>query len=210
MLKPSSEGRLPIPGQQQPDVLLVMQPQLLFPPPCPEQAPLCPWQPCSTRTAPRGNKGLQRVCPAHAAPSPPRTSADLQPPWDQHGLSGASGCPANSGPGGLEAGEGGGSSTSVPLNLPEAAPSTRHFCPPPREGSRRLLWPQPLSRQTRGVNAGPPPSTTDAAQHRWKGLGLSPCVFHATQGEQQVPPLGTHTRTVSYVGSFLAAAQAGC
>lgn len=47
----------------------------------------------------RGNKGLQRVCPARALPSPPRTSTDLQPRWDQHGLSVASGCPASSGPG---------------------------------------------------------------------------------------------------------------
>lgn len=143
LLKPSSEGRLPIRGQEQPDVLLVMRPQPRT------TAPLSLAALQRRDGSARGNKSPQRVCPARAAPSPPRTSTDLQPRWDQHGLSGASGCPASSGPGACRAGG--------------------------RRGGRQLH------------------ECSNRRCTRWKGLGLSPWVFHATQGEQQVPPLGAHT-----------------
>lgn len=87
--------------------------------PSPEQPPLCPWQPCSAGTAPREGTKAHRGFAQHALPHPLHAPAPISSP---DGTSTASRGPLGAqrargqAPAGLEVGEGGGSSMSVPTD----------------------------------------------------------------------------------------------
>lgn len=92
--------------------------------PSPEQPPLCPWQPCSAGTAPREGTKAHRGFAQHALPRPLHAPAPTSSPngtsTASRGPLGGLWVPSKLGARrlqrGLEVGEGGGSSMSVPTD----------------------------------------------------------------------------------------------